>query len=412
MARTPYSLNSYTGAAPIALLASGVTNASTTIVLSNTSTGWTGLGVTGGFNLALDYGTNSEEKIFVPSGSLSWDTSTVTLSGITRGIDGTSAVAHNGQTTVAFVSTAIDFSEANLLVSQTLRTSSTTSGGVYLSTVSGLQNFSLTPGAVVFGSTSGSWTDTSSNNGTLALGTTVLNSGIYANAIYSGGLFQNNQVTVNSGNIALLSGYLSTVSGVAYALSNTQQAPSVPANAFLVSGTASQTYKAWTQDPVLATTTVTLITGTAFYQAIWIPQKTTISGFSVSTSGGATTQTIFAGLFNTSIQLATFSGITNTAAATPTMRYSSISGGTYTASPGLYYIGIVVSGTGTTSISFVSLPSGNISLINLNIPGPTNSLSGTRSSQVVIGQRQFYAPNTAVSGILTTTSALYWSGLF
>ena len=212
MARTPYSLNSYTGAAPTAVLSSGVTNSSTTIVLSSTTTGWAGLGVSGGFNLALDYGTNSEEKIYVPTGSYSWGSSTVTLSGITRGIDGTSAVAHNAQSAVAFVSTAIDFSEANYLVNQILSnntipnnlfvngtlSASTISGSVVnvnlvvasgltvngKTTLSGITTISgLTPGGIVFTSTNGNLIDTGSNGGgaTGAAGSLLMSYGNIAN---------------------------------------------------------------------------------------------------------------------------------------------------------------------------------------------------------------------------------------
>ena len=319
----------------------------------------------------------------------------------------------------------------SLTITGTLTVSGTT-------TLSGTQNFYGTTNLGTSIVSSGIFNYLTINSGLLNFVTSV--SGTFITPVISGGLFQNNQVTVNSGNIvalsgsvasisgtvaqisgslstvsgtvAQISGSLSTVSGVAYALSNTQQASSVPASAFLVSGTVSQTYKAWTQDPVLATTTTTLITGTALYQAIWIPQTTTISGFSVSTSGGASTQVIFAALFNANTQVATFSGIPNTNVSTPTMRYSSVSGVAYVASPGLYYMGIVVSGTGSSSISFASLPSGNISLINLNIPGPTNSLTSIRSSQVVIGQRQFYVNGTTVSGALTTNGGLTWIGLF
>ena len=124
MTRTSYSLNSYTGGAPTALLASGISSSDTVITISGTTSGWIPLGVAGGFNLALDYGSPAEEKIFVPSGTYTWASGTVTLSGITRGIDNNTAVAHIANTTVAFVSTGVDFQEANYLVNQVLSNNS------------------------------------------------------------------------------------------------------------------------------------------------------------------------------------------------------------------------------------------------------------------------------------------------
>ena len=124
MSRSPYSLNSYTGGATQAYLSTGVNSLATTLTISGTTVGWNPLGSTGGYYLALDYGTIYEEKIFVPSGSLSWGSSTVTLTGVTRGIDNSTAQGHNINAPVAVVLTATDISEANYLVNQILGTGS------------------------------------------------------------------------------------------------------------------------------------------------------------------------------------------------------------------------------------------------------------------------------------------------
>jgi hypothetical protein len=138
MARSAYSVNSYTGGAPTATLQTGMAATDTAISIMGTTSGWNPLGTTGGFNLAVDYGTSSEEKIYVPSGTYSWASGTVTISGITRGVDNTTPVIHLSSAVVAFVSTAVDLKEANLLVSQTLGQVSTTSGQFAKSTGSGI----------------------------------------------------------------------------------------------------------------------------------------------------------------------------------------------------------------------------------------------------------------------------------
>src|SRR5665213_1001852 len=118
MARTAYSLNSYVGGATAAtVVATGIGTTDTVMTITGTNASWTGLGATGGFYLAVDYGVSSEEKIFVPSGSWTYANTGVTLSGITRAIDGTTAIVHSGGGFVTPVITSIDTSEANQLVS-------------------------------------------------------------------------------------------------------------------------------------------------------------------------------------------------------------------------------------------------------------------------------------------------------
>jgi len=114
MSRTPYSLNSYTGGAQALYLASsGIGAADTTLTLSGSTASWSPLGTTGGWYLSVGYGTANEEKMFVPSGSWNYTNNYVTLSGITRGIDYTTAVAQSGGVTCIPVITSTDISEAN-----------------------------------------------------------------------------------------------------------------------------------------------------------------------------------------------------------------------------------------------------------------------------------------------------------
>ena len=194
MPRVPYSLNSYTGGAPTAALAAAVSITGTSISIVNTSSGWYPLGVSGGFFLALDYGTALEEKIFVPSGAYNWlaGVSTVqTISGITRAQDNTNAVAHVSGSISAFVMTGVDLAEANLAVSQTLGQATTaTSGYAYFSNGSGLVPYAIQPGritglsagAIPFGSATGAWSDTSiSGGGTGSAGQLLMSYGNIAN---------------------------------------------------------------------------------------------------------------------------------------------------------------------------------------------------------------------------------------
>ena len=118
MARPNYALNSYTGAATAAVLAgSGIGTTDTALIVSGTNSTWSPLGSNGGFFLTVDYGLPSEEKIFVPSGSWTYTSSPITFSGVTRGVDNTTAVTHISGGYITPVFTSTEASEANFLVS-------------------------------------------------------------------------------------------------------------------------------------------------------------------------------------------------------------------------------------------------------------------------------------------------------
>lgn len=300
MARTPYSLNSYTGSATGVVLSGSITNTATTITLSGYFANWSPLGSTGGWFLTVDQGTFNEEKVYVPSGSWTYSNAIVTFSGITRGIDNTANVTHSGGVVCVPTYTATEASEANYLV----------------------------------------------------------------NSFLGGG-----------------------IAPVSYWLPPTYLYP----------------YKSWTEDPQIATAVQTLITGTCYYGAIWIPTACSISGISLFTSIFAATDTIYLGLYNTTTQVAVCSGIVG---GTTGFTTALVSGGTYSASPGLYYIGLVVSG----SSSFAAYGSviGLAGLVNMGRTPTANTLSGTRQTSVVIGQR---ALMPTVSGSLTNTALGPWFAL-
>jgi hypothetical protein len=141
MARTQYSLNSYVGGASPAALNANINNSTTTVVVSGTNTSWGTLGSTGGFFLALNYGTATEEKIWVPSGTYSWGSSPVILTNVSRAVDGTSAQTLNAGDPVVPILTATDLQEANILVTTILGSGhlTVTSGMAILSTGSGVK---------------------------------------------------------------------------------------------------------------------------------------------------------------------------------------------------------------------------------------------------------------------------------
>jgi hypothetical protein len=139
MPRLPYSLNSYTGGATPGFIAgSGIGASDTFITITGTNSTWTTLGSGGGFNLSLQYGQITEEKIYVASGSYNWTLGSLTISGITRGIDNTTAQVHPSGSSVTPVLTAIDLSEANSLVNQTLYPAATYSGQSLVSNGTGI----------------------------------------------------------------------------------------------------------------------------------------------------------------------------------------------------------------------------------------------------------------------------------
>ena len=101
---------SYAGAAPACTLTSGITSGDTTASLTGTVTDWpTTSG--GPFHMVIDPGLSTEEKVLVGSRS------TGSLSSITRGVDGTTAVSHSAGATCYPVFTATDADEANTLAS-------------------------------------------------------------------------------------------------------------------------------------------------------------------------------------------------------------------------------------------------------------------------------------------------------
>jgi hypothetical protein len=70
-------------------LNAALSNSATSLTLLNTDSSWGSLGSNSNFVLEID-----TEKILVPQGSYAWSSSPVTLTGVTRGYDSTSAAAH------------------------------------------------------------------------------------------------------------------------------------------------------------------------------------------------------------------------------------------------------------------------------------------------------------------------------
>jgi len=101
---------SYAGAAPACTLTGSITSGDTSASLTGTVTAWpTTAG--GPFHMVIDPGLSTEEKVLVSSRS------TGSLSSITRGVDGTTAVSHSAGATCYPVFTATDADEANTLAS-------------------------------------------------------------------------------------------------------------------------------------------------------------------------------------------------------------------------------------------------------------------------------------------------------
>jgi hypothetical protein len=140
MARSQYSLNNYVGGASPAALNANINDSITTIILSGTNSSWDTLGATGGFFLSLNYGTSTEEKIWVPSGTYNWSSPPVTLTNVSRGVDNTSPQNLSVGYPVVPILTATDLQEANTLVTKILGSGNltTTSGMAILSTGAGI----------------------------------------------------------------------------------------------------------------------------------------------------------------------------------------------------------------------------------------------------------------------------------
>jgi len=97
---------SYAGAAPACTLTSSITSGDTTASLTGTVTNWPAT-AGGPFHMVIDPGLSTEEKVLVGSRS------TGSLSSITRGVDGTTAVSHSAGATCFPVFTATDANDAN-----------------------------------------------------------------------------------------------------------------------------------------------------------------------------------------------------------------------------------------------------------------------------------------------------------
>jgi hypothetical protein len=463
MARINYALNSYTGGAtPNAIISGTITAVATSITVTGTDATWGTLGSTGGFFAALQYGIINEEKIFVPSGSYNWSAGVLTLTNVVRGVDNTTASGFTGVTFIAPVLTATDLSEANFVSSILL--GNNTNVAISGITISGVSTASTTKGLLSVGSpvsvadTNQLATFVSSvntyngidiqnlSNGSLAncnyvtyndLGTPTtyygafgINSSTYASG--TGPMNQPNAVYVQavSGELAL--GTLQG-GGIHFVVSGWSAAPYdsivisgngtigikgavTLSGSLTMSGSQNPTYymppsyvapyKAWTVDPALiGTGSVVVLTGTLFYNAIWVPQPMTISGISYwTTSTLATTATLYLGLFNSTTQLAVCSGVKGTGSSL--FQTALISGGTYQiTTPGLYYIGAVISGTGVVTPTLIAPPTGpSAAVMNMNINTQTNSVTGLRCGSVVIGNRALYANNATISGSIVTSA--------
>jgi len=138
MSKPDYSLNSYIGAANYGTLSGTITSTSNIINVSGTGAGWGNLGEVGGFYLSLNYGNSGEEKVYCPSGIYPWGNPIVTITGVLRGQDDTTAVNQQNGYSVVHVFTANDLREANELVNQTLYYAPTASGQAVISDGVGL----------------------------------------------------------------------------------------------------------------------------------------------------------------------------------------------------------------------------------------------------------------------------------
>jgi len=101
---------SYAGAAPACTLTNAITSSDTTATLTGDVTNWNNT-ANGSFYMVIDPGLSTEEKVLVGIRSGS------SLSSITRGVDGTTAAAHNAGATCYPVFTATDADQANKVAS-------------------------------------------------------------------------------------------------------------------------------------------------------------------------------------------------------------------------------------------------------------------------------------------------------
>jgi len=85
MSRIAYTQVDYIGGAIGATLASAVLPTDTTILINGTDATWGTLGEIAGFYLSLDYGTVSQEKIWVPQGTYNWSVGALFINNVVRG---------------------------------------------------------------------------------------------------------------------------------------------------------------------------------------------------------------------------------------------------------------------------------------------------------------------------------------
>src|SRR6266705_4288606 len=102
----------HAGGALSTTLATDITSGDTSLSLTAGSTWPTG--GTGPFYLVIDPTLSSEEKILATARS------TNSLTGLTRGVDGTAAAAHSAGAVIKHIFSAVEADEANQLVKQTL----------------------------------------------------------------------------------------------------------------------------------------------------------------------------------------------------------------------------------------------------------------------------------------------------
>jgi hypothetical protein len=107
-----YTRIEHAGGAPDTTLASGISNVDTSLSLTS-GTAWP-TGGTGPFYLVVDPGTAAEEKILATARA------TNSLTGLTRGVDGTSASAHSSGAVCKHILSAVEADEANQSVVNTI----------------------------------------------------------------------------------------------------------------------------------------------------------------------------------------------------------------------------------------------------------------------------------------------------
>ena len=105
-----YARRDFAGGAAETTLNGSITDTSTSISIT-ASTGWPS-GSAGKFYAVIDPGLSTEEKVLVTSRS------GTTLSTVSRGQDGTTAVAHSSGATIRHCVSAVDFDEANYWVAE------------------------------------------------------------------------------------------------------------------------------------------------------------------------------------------------------------------------------------------------------------------------------------------------------